>query len=430
MSNDQNTQANQSPGIRDILAIRDFRLLWLGQIVSNFGDSLTGLAILLLINHLTNGSATAIALGAIVQAIPLVTIGLIAGVYVDRLDRRRIMIASDIMRAVMVLGFILVATEDRLWLLYLIALIQASIGAFFSPARMAFVALVVPSKGLLAANSLSQTSRIIAGVLGMAAAGGLIGVLGEYWPVFAIDSLTFFLSAFFILRVSTRQSAVAEAIKQGASAVMDQLKAGLRLMFSSRILRGTVVAMGVTMLGLGAVNVLLVPFVVNEIQIPETWFAALEGSQTLSMVLSGALVAGLATRIKPTTIVSVALGFLGIMIALLSQVTGVWGLMLILFLVGWFITPLQASLVTLIQTEVPDDMRGRASAALNTVAQTANVTSMAAAGALADWMGMRQVFVLSGFITLLAGLSSAWAFRTFRKGEPEVLSTAVEPLES
>jgi hypothetical protein len=123
--------------------------------------------------------------------------------------------------------------------------------------------------------------------------------------------------------------------------------------------------MGVTMLGLGAVNVLLVPFVVNQLQVTETWFAALEGSQTLSMVLSGALVAGLASKFKATNIVSVGLGLLGIAIGALSLVTGVWGLMAILFLVGWVMTPLQASLVTLIQTEVVDDLRGRASAALS-----------------------------------------------------------------
>jgi DHA3 family macrolide efflux protein-like MFS transporter len=419
----------QKIGIKEVLKIRDFRLLWLGQVISNFGDSLTGLAILLLINELTGGSASAVALGAIVQAIPQLTFGLLAGVYVDRLDRKRIMILSDVLRGVMVLGFALVTSQELLWLLYLITFVQAAIGVFFNPSRTAYVALIVPKEGLLSANSLSQTSRIIAGVVGVAAAGGLIGILDVYWPVFVVDSLTFFVSAILITRIVAKSRISETVVAKGASAIFNQLQEGLKLIFSSRLLSGTVVAMGVTMLGLGAVNVLLVPFVVNDLQIAETWFAALEGSQTLSMVLSGGLVAILASRFKPTHIVSVGLGLLGIGVGLISMVSGVWGLMMVFFLIGWFLTPVQASLVTLIQTEVTDKVRGRASAALNTMSQTSNVVSMAAAGALADWIGVRQVFFLSGVITLLAGLTSAWVFRGYGGEEPGRIPV-VEPVGS
>jgi DHA3 family macrolide efflux protein-like MFS transporter len=411
----------QKISILDVLKIRDFRLLWLGQVISNFGDSLTGLAILLLINRLTGGSASAIALGAIVQAIPQLTFGLLAGVYVDRMERKRIMIVSDILRGIMVLGLVLVTSEELLWLIYLITFIQAAIGVFFNPARTAYVALIVPKEGLLSANSLSQTSRIIAGVAGTAAAGGLIGALDLYWPVFGVDSLTFFISAIFITRILTKSRIRETEISKGGGAVFKQLKEGLRVIFSSRLLTGTVVAMGVTMLGLGAVNILLVPFVVNDLQIAETWFAALEGSQTFSMVLSGALVAALASRFKPTHIASIGLGLLGVSVGLIASVTGVWGLMLVFFLVGWFLTPIQASLVTLIQTEVTDEVRGRASAALNTMSQTSNVTSMAVAGAMADWIGVRQVFFLSGIITFLAGLISAWVFRGYGGKKSELV---------
>jgi DHA3 family macrolide efflux protein-like MFS transporter len=417
---------NHNIGIKDVLRIRDFRFLWLGQIISNFGDSLTGLAVLLLINKLTGGSTSAIALGAIVQAVPQLAFGLLAGVYVDRLDRKRIMIISDILRGITVLCLTLVVSSEQLWLLYAIGFIQASISAFFAPARTAYTALIVPKNGLLSANSLSQTSRITASVLGVAAAGGLIGALDIYWPVFVIDSLTFFISALFISRIASKSRLSEVEAAKGASAIFNQLKAGLSLVFSSRLLSGTVVAMGVTMLGLGAVNVLLVPFVVNDLQIPETWFAALEGSQTLSMILSGTLVAALAARFKPTNVVSVGLGLLGIAVGLISIASGVWGLMLIFFILGWFLTPVQASLVTLIQTNVTDDVRGRASAALSTMMQASNVTSMALAGLVADWIGVRQVFFLSGLITAAAGVISAWVFKGYREKKVDLVP-AVEP---
>src|SRR4029078_8457360 len=107
----------------------------------------------------------------IVLALPQVTIGLVAGVYVDRWDRRKLMIASDVLRAALVLGFVLVSSLDTLWLLYVLAFAQAAIGTFFTPARTALIPSVVEKPGLMAANSLSQATRLVAGVLGTGAAG-------------------------------------------------------------------------------------------------------------------------------------------------------------------------------------------------------------------------------------------------------------------
>ena len=131
---DQPTPAALSA--RDVLRIPTFRRLWLGQLVSEAGDGLTNLALLLLVNHLT-GSTAAIAAMAICLAIPPLTIGLFAGAYVDRADRRRIMLASDLLRAGTVLGFVLVGSPDELWLLFILAFVQASVGTFFTPARVA-----------------------------------------------------------------------------------------------------------------------------------------------------------------------------------------------------------------------------------------------------------------------------------------------------
>src|SRR3954449_7667914 len=100
---------------RGALAIPDFRRIAAAQFISDFGDALTLLATLLVINNLT-GSLAAIAFMAIVIAIPAVAIGPLAGVWVDRLDPRRVMLVSDGLRAAIVLGFILVQSADMVWL--------------------------------------------------------------------------------------------------------------------------------------------------------------------------------------------------------------------------------------------------------------------------------------------------------------------------
>ncbi|MFN2251646.1 MAG: MFS transporter [Anaerolineae bacterium] len=152
------------------------------------------------------------------------------------------------------------------------------------------------------------------------------------------------------------------------------------------------------------------PLVVNDLQVRETWFAVLQLAQSVSMVLSGALVAVLAARFKSTRIASVCLFCVGVAVALVAGVSSVAGLIVVLFAVGWFMTPLQASLMTLLQNNVVDAMRGRAGAALSMAAQTASVVSMAGAGVLSDAIGPRNVFLLGGAITAAAGVLSAVIF--------------------
>ncbi len=142
-------------GVRDLLRIHDFRRIWGAQAISDIGDGLTNLTLFIVVLGLT-GSTAAIALVAIALAVPMILVGPIAGVFVDRWDRRRVMLVSDLLRAAIVLGFIVAVAADQLWLLYLLAVAHATVGTFFTPARMALLPLVVPEEGLLAANSLTQ----------------------------------------------------------------------------------------------------------------------------------------------------------------------------------------------------------------------------------------------------------------------------------
>ena len=398
-------------GIRKVLKLRDFRLLWLAQIVSDFGDSLTTLALLILVNQLT-GSTAALATMAVVLAIPQVTFGLLAGVYVDRLDRKRIMIVSDVLRGMLVLGFTLIGSRDQLWLLYLIGFVQATIGTFFTPARGALTPQLVPPTGLLAANSLAQTSRIVFGLLGTAAAGVLIGALGIFWPAFTIDALTFVISALLVSRIAASSRGGAPDSPGDARSILRQLSAGLKLIVHTRVLLGVVVVAGVMMLGLGAVNVLFVPLMLNELQVPATWFGALEFAQTAGMVLSGGLVTLLAARFKPTWVVCIGAMALGIAIGLIALAANIWYVLPILFVVGSIVTPVQASIATLTQTSVADELLGRVGASLNALISTASLSSMALAGVLGDLIGIRNVFLVAGGIGVCAGLAAAAVFRS------------------
>jgi len=188
---------------------RPFRLLWYGQIVSQLGDWLDSIALFALLLRIT-GSGTAVGLVLVAQFLPPALVGLWAGVVVDRLSRKHVMIVADIGRAVLVLLFLLIRSPELVWLAYVVTAVKFALGAFFEPARSAAIPSVVPEKDLVAANALSGITWSAMLALGAALGGIIVGTLGTT-AAFMIDSFSFALSAYFIARVplprrSTRTS--------------------------------------------------------------------------------------------------------------------------------------------------------------------------------------------------------------------------------
>ena len=417
MSEMENVQVSERPSIKMLFGIRNYRLLWLGQVISDFGNNMTHLALLLLVNELTN-SAAAIATMTIMISLPRLVFGLLSGIFVDRLNRKHIMVISDLSRGLLVLGFILVDSVDRIWILYLIGLLQGCVATFFDPARSALLPNLIAKEYLLSANSVSQTSQIIFGLLGTGAAGFLVGVFHNYGIIFGIDALTFFISMLLISAIRYQFNPDPKREKLSPALMFHQLKDGLQVTFGNPYLSGAILSISITMLGIGAVNVLLVPLLVNVLNVPETWFAGIEFAQTAAMVLSGGVIVSLAARLKPTRLLGLGLFGLGMGIALLSLVGNVYGVILVLFFTALFVPAINTSTQTIIQTCVADEIRGRASAARSMLVDTANLLSMGAAGVLVDSIGVRTFFMIGGFFVLLAALVSSLVFKRAEKREP------------
>ena len=404
---------DQALGVRDVLRIPDYRRLFAGQVVSDIGDGITLFLVLLVINDLTGGSTIAIALMAIAEAVPAFTVGLVAGVYVDRWDRRRVMLASDLLRAAIVLSFALVQTIELLPLFYLLGFVQASIATFFRPARGALLPHIVPAEGLASANSLAQASQVIGSVIGTGIAGLIFANFGNGLAGFAIDSVTFLISFALIAGISPEAGRVTaeRAAAAAGESVRGGVVAGLRIVRGSRVLTGVVLATGITMLGLGAVNVLFVPLLINDLDVDPAWMAAIEFAQTAAMILAAFTVAFLARRLSPTTIISLGLGVIGVCIGLVAGVGAVWQVILILFAVGLALTPLQAMVQTVVQTAAGDATRGRVVSVLQASISTASVASMAIGGVLGTVIGIRAVYLVAGGVVLGAAGLSVLMFR-------------------
>jgi len=173
----------------DVLRNRDFLALWLGQVISQIGDSFTFLALLITVNQLT-GSTASMGLMMISLTLPQLLFSFLAGVIVDHVDRKKIMILSDLLRAVLVLAFLTVRSADQVYIFYIVGFLVSAVSVFFWPAKTAMIPRIVEGEAkLLSANALSQTSRVAAMLTGPALAGFLIAWLGTS-VAFMVDSVT------------------------------------------------------------------------------------------------------------------------------------------------------------------------------------------------------------------------------------------------
>lgn len=226
-----------------------------------------------------------------------------------------------------------------------------------------------------------------------------------------LDAGTFVASALIVLGIPASLGAPGADAARIAGGMRSAVAEGLRVVAGSRLLWTTLLALAVSMFGLGAVNVLFLPLIVDVLQVSPVWLGGVDAAQSASMILSAGIVAVLASRLRPTTIIAFAILAAGILVGLTGVVTEIWQVLLLLFAIGWFITPLQASVVTVMQTGVPDAARGRVMATLQSSMSGASIGSMALAGVFGDLIGIREVFVASGVIVVAGGLLAAVLYR-------------------
>lgn len=176
-----------------------FRQLWLGQVVSQMGDWFNTIAIYTIILNLT-GSGRDVGLLLVARFLPSFVFGPLSGVLADRFSRRTIMIVSDLLRALVVLGFLLVRRADQLWIVYVLTVLQLALSTFFEPAKTAAIPSIVSDRELVAANAISAVTWSVMLTLGAAIGGVITGWLGTN-VAFVLDSLTYLLSAALIASV-------------------------------------------------------------------------------------------------------------------------------------------------------------------------------------------------------------------------------------
>ncbi len=210
----------------------DFRFLWFGQIVSLLGDWFNLIASATLVAELT-GSGLAVGSLFVVRMLAPFLVSPVAGVVADLFNRRSVLIITDVLRGLTVLGFLLVTEPSHIWLLYSLTAVQLGLSGFFFPARNAILPDIVSKAELGAANTLGAATWSVMLAFG-AAAGGLVAGLFGIYPAFIIDAFTFGLSALLISKVKLRVKPDVSSSAKSLSAGFRQYVEGLRYLAHNR----------------------------------------------------------------------------------------------------------------------------------------------------------------------------------------------------
>lgn len=415
-----------------VLRQRNYALLWFGGLVSMLGDFVLFVGLPFEIYRLT-GSTLATAGMLLAFLVPNILLGSVAGVYVDRWDRRRLMIVVNLLQAVILLPLLLVA-QLGLWVIYAVLVVESSVSQLFHPAQVALMPSLLKGveEELLTANALSGVGRHLARLIGPAV-GGVIVAAGGLSAVAVIDSVSFVASAGMLALIRSPSTAhrVTESLEHAALSAWRRLghewREGLRLVWHQPVLRALLVFATITGVGEGLTGTLFVPWVVDALHSDATGFGWVLSTQAIGGLAGALVIARLGAKLRPLSLlIGGALTFGAIDLVLFTYPVVfpyIWPALVMLVIVGVPGAAMGAAQTTLQQTETQDSHRGRVVGAIGAVAGVGALIGAVGAGILGAYLPVVLLLVVQGSGYLIGG-TVVWLIVRRRRGGPR----AEEPM--
>jgi MFS family permease len=417
---------------------RNYRLLYIGQTISQLGDWFNTVAVYALLLDLT-GSATAVAWMLIVQMLPIAFVGPLAGVVVDRLNRRRIMMAADLVRGCLILGLLAVRRADQIWIAYVVTALTVSAQAFFEPARTATIPNITAPEELLPANALSSATWSAMLALG-ASIGGLVTAAFGRNVAFTVNAASFFVSCLFIAATRYDATPAIRAPLSGLAAVtgISDLVDGVRYIRASAHVAALLFVKAGWGLG-GGILLLLTIFGQRVFPVGGSTAAGigvLYGARGIGAALGPILLRYILGQ-KPAALrraIGPAYFVIGVFYAALSAAPGLLTAAVCVLLAHFGGSILWVFSTVLLQMEVPDAFRGRVFAAeLALVTLTSSISSYLTGHALDGGTSPRQVSLWLGVLFFVPGalwllILSRWKESAIPPSRPDQTASAGEEL--
>ncbi len=280
---------------KNIFKNRNFLILWVGHVISFFGDMLTFFALPLLVYNAT-GSKKALAMAALIRGIPILVLGLFAGALVDRWNRKKIMISSDLIRAVLTLPLIFVGDKYFVITVYIVSLLKSVVGIFFNPAYSSTIPFIAEKKDLNTVNSLSGLANNLLMILSPLIGVALLVRFNYSRMILFIDIVSFIISAIAVYFVNIPEREKSENNKLNVRTVLLDAKDGVKYIVNSKPLLAIMITSVITMFGQGFIGPLWTPYVVEVLGKPATFQAKLVSNQGIGMLAGTVMVMLLGLR--------------------------------------------------------------------------------------------------------------------------------------
>jgi MFS family permease len=382
---------------------RNFALLWAGGLISMAGDWMLYIALPIYVYQLTS-STLATSLMFIAETVPRILLGSVAGVFVDRWERKRTMVITNGLLALGLLPLLLVQSREWVWIVYLAGFVQATTEQFFSPAKNAMLPNLVPEEQLVSANALNALNNNLARLVGPALGGVIAGLLGLS-GVILLDAASFVIAGTLIalITVTSQPSKDAPAAEVPSGlwlGVWREWVAGLRLIWRERVIATLMGMTAISAVGEGIMGVLFIVFVNRILHGGALEIGWLMSAQAVGGLLGGLVVGWVGRRVPPIPLLGASallFGVIDLLIFNLPVLLPSLPLVIALFvLVGLPGIGFTTSLMALFQSRVADAYRGRIFGAYGTTLSLLGLVGMTFAGAMGDVLGPVPVLNVQG----------------------------------
>jgi MFS family permease len=433
---------------------RSFGLLWLGQTISVIGDFVFDTTLVVWIaTSLARGQSWApLAVSGVLLATsaPALLVGPVAGVFVDRWNKRRTMLAMDALRVVLVLvllpatGLIPLPGVDgaqislgwKLGAVYAVVFLLNACGRFFRPASLTLVGDLVPQAQQARAMGMLRTSESLAILIGPALATPLLVAFGPYWAL-AINALSFLVSFVTILAIAAPREATQPHVA-GRGSFAREFFAGVGYFFRSPVLRALGIGAFIVMLGGGGLNALDVFFVTDNLHTQPALYGLLAAAQGIGMLLGAILAGAFAERVGLIRTLWGGLVLAGGLLLVYSRLESFGPALAVILVAGIPLAALNVAAGPILLRSTPRSLVGRVSSALDPMIMVASIGGGIVAGYLdstllrgfsAELFGQRfgpvdTIFGVAGVLTVVGGIYVMLALRGVRLASPERAETA------
>lgn len=395
-----------TPALLAPLRHRAFRLLFVGQVVSDLGDWLDFLALLVLIVYRWGQGPSALAALSVAVGLPFAVIAPLSGVWADRLPRKTLMVAADLGRALIVFGLVF---APNLPTVLALVFARGVLSTFFGPARQAMIAAVVPQADLFAANSLSQLPFQLTKILGPVLGGLLVAAVGPR-AAFLVDAVSFLVSAIFIAQLpnSAPPAQTKQTIHAQAPNFWRELREGLAYLFQRRSLFLAVASNSLVLLIIFTFDSLGV-LALRELGIGEALFGFTIGSLGLGTAVGALAIGQWGKRIHPFVTMGagqigggLVVALLGVAVTLHARGTGAW--LIIYLLIGLSAAAVFVPYGYVVQVETPAELLGRVFATAGGIQNAFLLMAPPLGAVLAELWGIGFVFTTAGIALALLGM--------------------------